>query len=296
MFTKEHAAKSAYNALRNDLFCEYCGKQCHNLNSLNNHQCRCSENLSKINSTGIAKFWKDVKQGKRTVWNKGLTKETSSSIRKYVEANSRIKTDLEIELDDDGRLYEKYMAKKQNDKFHEQRGFELSFSEYCTLVEEASIVSSQLGIQHGQGYVLARYDDQGPYKYGNCRFITQHDNLREMYHPSKRVEDLYRICMDSAHEATRAIFESGEHWVKTQIQTMLLVKDNQFKAARLFRETSSVHPSYAGKKNSQYGSFWITDGNVELKWREGNGAVPSGFRRGRIHKNVLFGCNEPKIE
>ena len=37
---------SKFNETRNDLYCKYCGKQCKNLNSLKQHERRCSENLS----------------------------------------------------------------------------------------------------------------------------------------------------------------------------------------------------------------------------------------------------------
>jgi len=44
----------------------------------------------------------------------------------------------------------------------------------------------------------------------------------------------------------------------------------------------ALHPSYKGKRNSQYGSFWITDGEVNKKWREEFGKIPRGYKRGRI--------------
>jgi len=36
-----------------------------------------------------------------------------------------------------------------------------------------------------------------------------------------------------------------------------------------------------GKRNSQFGSFWITDGKVNKKWRSELGCIPSGFFKGR---------------
>ena len=37
-----------------------------------------------------------------------------------------------------------------------------------------------------------------------------------------------------------------------------------------------------GKNNSQYGSFWITDGCVNKKWKQDKGDLPVGFYKGRV--------------
>lgn len=38
---------------------------------------------------------------------------------------------------------------------------------------------------------------------------------------------------------------------------------------------------YTGSSSSQLGSFWLTDGSTNLKWRESKGKIPKGFKRGR---------------
>ena len=151
--------------------CVYCGKECKNDNSLRNHQRLCKQNpnhqasnLDRWNSIGRA-------------WNKGLTKETNISVAKYAKSLTKIKPRWQTDVDDDGKIQQRYCNKRVNaDK--EGIGFELSFEEYCTLVKEAGLKSSQLGFT-GDKYVLARYNDTGPYKYGNCRFITQQENYNE---------------------------------------------------------------------------------------------------------------------
>ncbi len=35
------------------------------------------------------------------------------------------------------------------------------------------------------------------------------------------------------------------------------------------------------ERNSQFGTFWITDGNANSKWHDGKGDIPDGFYRGR---------------
>ena len=82
-------------------------------------------------------------------------------------------------INDDGKLRQRFCNKRVN-AAKENIEFNLTFEEYCDLVQEAGLVSSQLGFAGtGKNYVLARYNDEGPYEIGNCRFITQHENLVE---------------------------------------------------------------------------------------------------------------------
>ena len=141
---------SAYNQPRDDLFCEFCGKQWRTLNSLNNHRCRCQNNPNK----------------------------KAAPVRRKRTGLPHEKLPIEIELDDDGKLYNKWRRKWDTDKYGLNKGFDLTFEQYCLLVKEAGLKSSQLGF-NGDGYVLARYNDEGPYTWGNCRFITQKENLAE---------------------------------------------------------------------------------------------------------------------
>lgn len=64
---------SKFNIIRSDLFCSYCGKQCKNLNSLNNHERLCLKNTNRK--------YISYTQGKPG-WNKGLTKETDERVLK----------------------------------------------------------------------------------------------------------------------------------------------------------------------------------------------------------------------
>lgn len=113
----------------------------------------------------------------RPAWNKGLTKETSESVRRQATTITRIRTALEIELDDDGKLRQRWYNKQMNAR---KEGLEcfLTFDEYCQLVKDAGLVSSNLGFS-GDKYVLARFNDQGDYTLDNCRFILQAENAKE---------------------------------------------------------------------------------------------------------------------
>lgn len=69
---------------RNDLFCQYCGKQCKNLCSLKQHEIRCPKNENRL-ETSISPI---CKKG-HIPWNKGLTKETDERIKKRSETLSK---------------------------------------------------------------------------------------------------------------------------------------------------------------------------------------------------------------
>ena len=74
-----------FNKLRNDLYCQYCKKQCKNLNSLKQHEIRCKENSNKIeseNAENFKKYQKQLRSGERHQWSKGLTKETDIRLQK----------------------------------------------------------------------------------------------------------------------------------------------------------------------------------------------------------------------
>lgn len=60
--------------------CKYCGKICKNKNSLRNHERLCKENPNRQISPFV-KFNKECTDGKRNVWNKGLTKDTDSRVK-----------------------------------------------------------------------------------------------------------------------------------------------------------------------------------------------------------------------
>ena len=177
------------------MYCIYCGKECKNENSLRNHQRLCKQNpnhqksnLDTWNSTGRA-------------WNKGLTKETSKSVAKYASSLTKPKPRWQLAVDDDGKIQQRYCNKRVN-AAKEGIDFELSFEEYCTLVKEAGLKSSQLGFT-GDNYALARYNDTGPHKYGNCRFITQKENYAEKVknyaETNKRIEAARRKLYEMKH-------------------------------------------------------------------------------------------------
>lgn len=110
-------------------------------------------------------------------WNKGLTKESSQKVAQAADRLRRVKSKLELEVNDDNKLKQRWANKRVNANA-EGIPFDLSYAEYVQLVADAGLKSSQLGFT-GDGYVLARYNDSGGYSINNCRFITQKENISE---------------------------------------------------------------------------------------------------------------------
>lgn len=152
--------------------CPKCGKMCYPM-GLRSHLWRVHGNGKDFNPGRC------YQTGEKQTWNKGLTRSTDKTVERISNALERKKSPLEQKLDDDGKLIQKWRNKCVNAKA-EGLKCKLTFEEYCQLVDQAGLVSSQLGFT-GQGYVLARYNDEGDYEMGNCRFITQKENSDEKH-------------------------------------------------------------------------------------------------------------------
>lgn len=171
--------------------CPKCGKMCYPM-GLRSHLWRVHGNGKNFNPG------KCYQTGEKQPWNKGLTRKTNKTVDNISKLLERKKSPLEQKLDDDGKLMRKWYNKRVNAK---AEGLEckLTFDEYCQLVDEAGLVSSQLGFT-GEGYVLARYNDTGNYEIGNCRFITQKENSDEknerLFHTHRNRSSFLKAFLD----------------------------------------------------------------------------------------------------
>lgn len=171
---------------------------------------------------------------------------------------------ISFEVDDDGKLYSKWLNKRNNAK-KEGIECELTYEEFCLLVKAAGIVSSELGFSAEGKYVFARYNDSGNYTYNNCRVITQLENAQERKPTSKvREEFQYKV----SKEELRARIIHGQQ------------NSEKFQTYLDSRRKSSI--KVIDTKNSQYGTYWITNGVENRKWKDSKGIVPDGFYKGRV--------------
>lgn len=115
--------------------------------------------------------------GTKQVWNKNLTRKTDPTVERISRSLERKQSNLERSVNDDGKLKQKWYNKRVNARA-EGIICNLTYDEYCQLVYDAGLKSSQLGYT-GDGYVLGRFNDSGNYEMGNCRFITQKENSDE---------------------------------------------------------------------------------------------------------------------
>lgn len=229
-------------------------------------------------------------------WSKGLTKETNATLRRMSEERKHTKTPLEAKLDDDGKLRHKWIQKKHNAHREQHLEFYLSFDEFCQLMDDAGITSSQLGIALDR-YVLARKGDTGPYEIGNCRFITQRENMIErnenhgwITHDGPAYKQLSpeEKAVREAARKERAEQRAREAAQKAE-DRLNFEKFHDARIAELEKERiSKLNPSHAGARNSHYGTFWITNGSENKIWRDSNGLIPEGFYRGRYFPKGAF--------
>lgn len=256
--------------------CEQCGRIFKNKSGLGSH-------IWRVHGPGKDS---DIYKG-RTAWNKGLTKETSDSVRCSAEKLRKPKTLLELELDDDGKLKQRWRNKCVNAK---QEGLKclLTFDEYCQLVKKANLKSSQLGFK-GQKYVLARYNDEGDYTFDNCRFITQLENFQERHDLSPEGRESLRLVAARMDEYNRIHTTTPEQRAERSRRISEGIRNSESYRRRIAESArkeaerrASMDPTKMGDKNPQYGKFWITDGKENKLWHDRFGPIPENYYRGRV--------------
>lgn len=251
----------------NKLPCKYCGKL-YSSKGLGTHIWRTHGDGKSFNPNAgyIA--------GTRSAWNKGLNKYNDDSVAAISAHLKRKKSELELKLDDDGKLRQKWFNKQANAK-QENISFELSYDEFMSLVNDAGLRSSQLGFS-GQGYVLARINDTGSYSINNCRFLTQKENAAE-----KKISDKMRAS------SRKNMLEVNKHPEYRRKALEGYYNSEYYKNRKLQAEINRKHREslldarYCGPHNSQTGTYWITDGKINKKWKQDKGEIPEGFHRGR---------------
>lgn len=78
-------------------------------------------------------------------------------------------------MTEDQECWRKFSNKRVNAK-KEEIDFNLTYDEFQQLLNEADITYKDIG---NKGYHLARYNDDGAYEIGNCRFIYYKENIAE---------------------------------------------------------------------------------------------------------------------
>lgn len=188
-------------------------------------------------------------------------------------------------VDDDGKLKRKWINKCINAK-KENLVCNLTFEEFCNLVYDAGIKSSQIGFSTKDKYVLARYNDDGNYDLGNCRFISHKENMHE-----RKLTDKSRM---SSHNNAVKMNEKNKLLLKENPESFSKAISDGIRNSDLYKrrkeeslekkliKDSMKDKRYCGEHNSQYGTFWITNGIQNKKWKNSKGIIPEGFYKGRV--------------
>lgn len=197
------------------------------------------------------------------VWGEGIMGVRVSPPRPYFMIN------------DDLKLKRKFHNKRVN-ALKEGIEFEISYDEICILLMEANLKSSDWGFS-GNGYVLARYNDTGSYKYGNCRFIKQSENAKEKIITNEAKNSSAR----NIKKALIALKNNPEAMTKRS-ESLARYWENKRNIARLkeAERQNNLNPIFKGEKNSQFGSMWITNGTENKKIKKVD-IIPEGWYKGR---------------
>ena len=183
-----------------------------------------------------------------------------------------------IQLNNDFKLYAKFLNKKNN-SYKEGIYFDLTYKQWCELLKEACIKSSDLGFS-GNNYVLARFGDKGGYTWGNCRFITQKQNILE-----KEITDKQReVARKQAEKMTELNRNTPKEIVSERIKRGKALASSVQSKREKQNKIIAPNPktiNYQGEKNSQWGTFWITNGVDNKKWGSQKGEIPKGYYKGR---------------
>lgn len=182
------------------------------------------------------------------------------------------------DLDDDGKLYRRYSNKKVNAK-KEGINFYLTFDEFKQLMRNGGYKSSNLGFT-GDNIVLARFKDSGDYTIDNCRFTTHKENIKEKNISSKsRMASSRNITeFNKKRKGTHLTSEQLERYHNTDYYKRRQKQKMEHEAEK----RAKMNPSYMGERNSQFGTFWITNGVDNRRWKEKYGEIPIGYYRGRV--------------
>lgn len=98
-------------------------------------------------------------------------------MNRFQTENKKIISEYKIDSKTLKRLRE-YRRRKASNAHRDGIGFHLGLTDILDLCIEAGITIWDVG---NAKYVLGRYGDTGPYEIGNCRFITQQENIKEWW-------------------------------------------------------------------------------------------------------------------
>ena len=185
---------------------------------------------------------------------------------------------IDSDINDDGKLYQKFKNKQINAKKEGLNCF-LTYPDFCNLVRLANIKSSQIGFKSKEKYVLARYNDCGDYQLGNCRFITQKENAQEKKVSEKSRKASSRNIKKFRNKLTEEDKKVINKKIAESRHKNALIRQQKRREEFL----KNAHHSYIGERNSQYGTCWIYKNNINKKIKKDllSVYIKDGWLKGR---------------
>jgi len=162
-------------------YCQYCGKECKNTNSLVNHERLCKKNPNGKKSPFIEL------NSSRPAWNKGLTKETDERVRRGAELASKTLT---------GRVGHKHTEeeKKHLSELAKERGLG-GFN-----MRKAGIYYNGVKLDSSYEVILAEDLDVNNIRWERPSRFTYHmDDTEHTYTPDFYLPD-YDIYLDPKND------------------------------------------------------------------------------------------------
>lgn len=262
-----------YTVDHDDLFCKYCNKLCRSKLSVLQHEMKCPHNPDRlVRFKDCSKFLSE--EDKEIIRN---SKELSEWMDYRQSIQVHVRDLLEYELDNDNNLYEHYITKKASAQGNHVECL-LSYHDYCVLVQEARIKSSDIGYK-GNCYDLARYNDEGPYAIGNCRFITHSENLKE-----RKLSDGLLKALEKARCASLAYRKENPEAHMKALKVGISNSSYFQERTRIGKAKEELRQANAKKDHSTYGKKSITNGVINKYWDPKSGPIPEGFYLGRTIK------------
>lgn len=101
--------------------------------------------------------------------------------------------------------------------------------------------------------------------------------------------DLFTVSCDGCPQAEQCVSSVCSARTVHEIPTRLSWDEHRSRLRSLAEQNRAefertAHKSFLGSRNSQAGTFWITDGIVNKKWHDNKGDLPPLFHRGRVVK------------
>jgi len=145
--------------------------------------------------------------------------------------------------------------------------------------EEMKNKEKELVVLEEQSYNLC------PGGKGGFGYINKND-LNFTYEKNKRITKGWQVTKEQLQTNGRNSYKKqkdkyGENFLIERCSKYLHLVNTE-EAIKKRKETYKKIGFQQGEKNSQFGTFWITDGKTNKKWKDSLGNLPDGFYKGKI--------------